>query len=124
MQFKRSSFLYRFNHWWNFLDSGFPLLPDLPEHTNMCRLFWNTVFSFFVGWPIVFLVELGIALIVGVVFAVVLLLASLAGKKLDLGGGDGFADIESLPAIRGYKLCPGYFVVLGCLIFAATKYTG
>ncbi len=124
MQFRRKSFLYRFNHWWNFLDSDFPLLPDLSEHTNTCCLFWNTVFSLFIGWPVVFLVEFGMTLIALVLLGVILLVAFLAGKKPNLSGLDvlDFADIESLPAIRGHKLCPVYFVALGYLVFLAIKY--
>ncbi len=85
-----------------------------PNTGNLCKFFWKFVFMLFIVWPVVIFVGLpimGLLWLIGFFFA----------ARPSIYESDNATDLmqfyQNWPRVKGFRVLPIYFVLLGSLAF-------
>lgn len=98
------------NGWVAKIAYGFTSGRNIPENTNLCKLFWRTLFMLFIGWPFI------LALLV-VAVAAVYFIGFFVASRPTLGMDSDFAPIKKWPKIMGHRIWPTSIISLCILVF-------
>ena len=90
-----------------------------PEHTNLCKLFWRTLFMLFIGWPLT-LVLIAVALFVA--YAIGFFMASKPTIGMSMASEKAFVPIEKWPKIMGHRIWPINVISLCAIVCVAWQY--
>lgn len=98
---------------------AYGLGPKCPEHTNLCKLFWWTLFMLFMGWPVSLLL---IAVALSVAYSIGFFMASKPTIGMKSESEKAFVPIEKWPKIMGHRVWPINVIGLCAVVYVAWQY--